>query len=89
MYDQQRVARHGEHTARGTVGIPLQGLLPNDFANRVKVSGTTAWQCPALVRQGHLHDAWPRQLQIAELNRHIDNMHQREEEYRRRVQVRA
>jgi hypothetical protein len=37
---------------------------------------------------GPQHDLWPVKLQIAELNRHIDNMHQREEEYRRRVQVR-
>lgn len=66
---------------------PLQGLLPNDFANRVKVC---VHPCdtivPACARTSRTTSGLCF-LQIAELNRHIDNMHQREDEYRRRVQV--
>jgi hypothetical protein len=67
-----------------------QGLLPNDFANRVKVcmrpcsmQDHCAHMCQTSSTTSGLF-----LVQIAELNRHIDNMHQREDEYRHRVQVR-
>ncbi len=78
-----------------------QGIMPNEFSHRVKVRLHTTpalWKAQhtymcrrrcsvRLSYQSCTARRWLVSLQIAELNRHIDNMHQREEEYRRRIQV--